>query len=259
MGGHAAAVAGNPAYSASLATNLTSCHYKTFLLPLLKIARILYQRLSLLTTMIIFWLIALVIALSVHEYAHARLADELGDPTPRLAGRLTLNPLAHLDFIGTLALLLIHFGWGKPVPIDPFNLRHPRRDEAIIALAGPASNLLTALAAALLFRLLNGLAFPSFWSAPTAMLLEATVILNLGLGIFNLIPLPPLDGSKILLGLLPAPLATSLEETLQTYSLIILLIILFLPLPGGGTLVDALLGPFLYFASSLLLGSPAII
>ncbi len=208
--------------------------------------------------MIIFWLAALVIALSIHEYAHARLADELGDPTPRLAGRLTLNPLAHFDFIGTLALFFIHFGWGKPVRIDPFNLRHPRRDEALIALAGPVSNLVTALAAAILFRLLNGLAF-SFWITPTAMLLEATVILNLSLGLFNLIPLPPLDGSKILFGLLPAPLAANLEESLQYYSLIILLIILFLPLPGGGTIVDVLLGPFLSFISSLLLGVPAII
>jgi len=209
--------------------------------------------------MIIFWLIALVIALSVHEYAHARLADELGDPTPRLAGRLTLNPLAHFDFLGTLALFIFHFGWGKPVPIDPFNLRHPRRDEALISLAGPASNFLTALLAAFLFRLANGLVLLPFWAAPVSLLLETTVILNLGLGIFNLIPLPPLDGSKVLFGVLPAQLAANLEETLQRYSLIILLLLLLLPLPNGGTPAAAFLGPLLSRISSLFLGTPGII
>ncbi len=202
---------------------------------------------------IISWLVALIVALSVHEYAHARLADELGDPTPRLAGRLTLNPLAHFDLLGTLALFIFHFGWGKPVPIDPFNLRHPRRDEALIALAGPASNFLTAFLAAILFRLGQ----PFFLNpllAPLAFFLQATAILNLGLGIFNLIPLPPLDGSKILLGFLPPALASELEPTLNRYSLILLLIFLFLPLPSGGTLVELILGPILTFTTRLLLG-----
>ncbi len=202
---------------------------------------------------IISWLIALVIALSVHEYAHARLADELGDPTPRLAGRLTLNPLAHFDLLGTLALFIFHFGWGKPVPIDPFNLRHPRRDEALIALAGPASNFLTAFLAAILFRLGQPFFFNPLLT-PLAFILQATVILNLGLGIFNLIPLPPLDGSKILLGFLPPQLAGELEPTLNRYSLILLLVLIFLPLPNGGTLVEIILGPILTFTSRLLLG-----
>ena len=209
--------------------------------------------------MIIFWLIALVIALSVHEYSHARVADELGDPTPRLAGRLTLNPLAHFDWLGTLALFIFHFGWGKPVPIDPFNLRHPRRDEALIALAGPTSNFLTAILAAAIFRLGQPVfLFSPYWHL-LAALLQAIVILNLGLGIFNLIPLPPLDGSKILIGFLPPQLASELEPTLTRYSLILLILLIFLPLPNGTTPVEVILGPFLYFFSRLLLGTSFLI
>ncbi len=203
-----------------------------------------------------FWLIALIIALSVHEYAHARLADELGDPTPRLAGRLTLNPLAHFDWLGTLALLLFHFGWGKPVPIDPFNLRHPRRDEALIASAGPLANFLLAVILALLFRLLSlwGNILPSFLFQPLTFLLATTVILNLGLGVFNLLPIPPLDGSKIFLGLLPKDLAFSLASELNRYGLVLLLIFLFLPFGQGTTLADLFFGPLLTFLSQVFLG-----
>src|SRR3990172_11954241 len=92
----------------------------------------------------VFWLLGLTVAITVHEFAHAYAAERLGDPTPRLMGRLTLNPLAHLDPLGTLMLLIARFGWGKPVQFDPFNLRHPRRDSALISLAGPASNLIMA-------------------------------------------------------------------------------------------------------------------
>src|SRR3990167_9790844 len=97
-------------------------------------------------------LLAIVIAISIHEFSHALAADRLGDPTPRLQGRLTLNPLAHLDPLGTLMLLIVRFGWGKPVVFDPFNLRHPRRDAAIISLAGPVSNLILAFVCAVLLR-----------------------------------------------------------------------------------------------------------
>src|SRR3990172_8857289 len=89
----------------------------------------------------IFGLVALIVAITIHEFSHAAAAERLGDPTPRLQGRLTLNPLAHLDPLGTLMLILIRFGWGKPVQFDPYNLRHPRRDSAIISLAGPTSNI----------------------------------------------------------------------------------------------------------------------
>jgi len=95
--------------------------------------------------LLILWLAALIIAVTIHEFAHAFAADRLGDPTPKLMGRLTLNPLAHLDVLGTLMLLIARFGWGKPVQFDPFNLRHPRRDSAIISLSGPVANFLLAL------------------------------------------------------------------------------------------------------------------
>src|SRR3990167_2193714 len=101
----------------------------------------------------IFWALGLILAITIHEFAHALAADRLGDPPPRLQGRLTLNPLAHLDPIGTLMLLLTRFGWGKPVQFDPFNLANPRRDAALISLAGPVSNLLTATLLSLLIRL----------------------------------------------------------------------------------------------------------
>src|SRR3989344_291453 len=102
----------------------------------------------------IFYIISLVIAITIHEFAHAFVADHLGDPTPRLQGRVTLNPLAHLDPMGTLLLFIVHFGWGKPVQFDPFNLRNPRRDAALISLAGPATNLVTATVASIVMQVL---------------------------------------------------------------------------------------------------------
>lgn len=201
--------------------------------------------------MSIFWIIALLVALSIHEYAHARVADELGDPTPRLNGRLTLNPLSHLDPLGTLALFFFHVGWGKPVPIDPYNLRNPRRDQALIALAGPTSNLILAVLTALILRLLVPI-LPTPISSLLLTLLTATVIMNLGLGIFNLIPLHPLDGAKIVLGFLPLNLAQEWEETIGQYSLILLLL-LFLPLFRGQSLLSLFLFPLISFFTRLLL------
>src|SRR3990167_11554391 len=108
------------------------------------------------TSPIIFftWIAALLFAITIHEFSHAWTADRLGDPTPRLQGRITLNPIAHLDPLGTLMLILFRFGWGKPVQFDQFNLRNPRRDTMLISIAGPTSNLLTAVLAAILLRFL---------------------------------------------------------------------------------------------------------
>src|SRR3990167_11261471 len=103
--------------------------------------------------------VLLVIAISIHEFSHAYAADHLGDPTPKLAGRLTLDPRAHLDPIGTLLIFIVGFGWGKPVPFDPFNLRDPKRDSAIISFAGPLSNLLMAILASIIIRVANFLPF----------------------------------------------------------------------------------------------------
>lgn len=132
----------------------------------------------------------LILAIGLHEAAHCYMADYLGDPTPRSQGRLTLNPLAHLDPLGTIAILLTNFGWGKASPFDPYNLKDPKRDTAIIALAGPASNILVAVLLSILFHSLSNLSILG--------ILSFLIQLNVNLAIFNLIPVPPLDGSKIL-------------------------------------------------------------
>ena len=174
----------------------------------------------------------LALSLSLHEFAHAWTADRLGDPTPRSQGRVTLNPLAHLDPLGTLLLLLAGFGWGKPVMFDPFNLKNPRRDTILIAIAGPLSNLVIALLVLLLFPWL-----------PLPLIIWRTVVgLNVTLAVFNLLPIYPLDGSRILAGLLSPRLAMEYEMTMQRYGFIILLLLI-LPLAGGLSPLDALLGP----------------
>jgi len=162
------------------------------------------------------WLIALLTALTVHEFSHAAMADYLGDPTARLEGRKTLNPLAHLDPIGTLMLLFFRVGWGKPVPFDPYNLRHHRRDAALISLAGPAANLVLATLLSLPLRLL-----------PILNFLLPIIILNVALGVFNLFPLHPLDGAKVLLGLLNDRQAYKLESFYHQFGLPLLLLLLF--------------------------------
>jgi Zn-dependent protease len=137
---------------------------------------------------------ALLLAVTVHEFSHAWVAHYFGDPTAKMAGRVTLNPLAHLDFFGTLMLLLIGFGWGKPVPVNPLYLSHPKRDAALVSLAGPASNILLAIAVALPYKYL----VMQGASAELQHFFRAIFDLNLLLAIFNFIPLPPLDGSKMI-------------------------------------------------------------
>ncbi len=156
---------------------------------------------------IAFELIILIFSVVIHEVAHGAVADSLGDPTARLAGRLTLNPLPHLDLYGSVLLPLvtflvagIAFGSAKPVPYNPYNLRNGKRGEVMVAAAGPLSNLLIALFFGLVVRF-DG----AYYSLPAAALLvtQLIVIVNISLAVFNLIPLPPLDGSRILLSVLP--------------------------------------------------------
>lgn len=144
-------------------------------------------------------LVSLIISLTVHEFAHAFMADKLGDSTARTLGRLTLNPLAHLDLLGSVLLVVGGFGWGKPVPFNPYNLKNPKRDTALIAFAGPLSNFIMALLGAALVRFF---ALPGFFD----IFLYFFVVYNLSLGFFNLIPVNPLDGFKVVLGLLPETL-----------------------------------------------------
>lgn len=153
------------------------------------------------------------ITLSVHECAHGYAAYKMGDPTARNFGRLTLNPLKHLDLYGTICMILFHFGWAKPVPINARNFRDPRKGMAITAAAGPASNLLLAFLAAIcikLLALLAGTLIPQFQNDVLfyffyylILFFELFHVLNLSLCVFNLIPLPPLDGSRIFLAFLP--------------------------------------------------------
>ncbi|KKU25069.1 MAG: Peptidase M50 [Microgenomates group bacterium GW2011_GWA2_46_16] len=193
----------------------------------------------------LFWVIALVIAITIHEFAHAWAAERLGDPTPRLMGRLTLNPLAHLDPIGTIMLLIARFGWGKPVQFDPFNLRHPRRDSAIISLAGPVSNLILATICSIFLRV-----FISYWFIG---LLQPLIVLNVVLAVFNLVPIHPLDGFKIVSGILPEEYARQWAE-LEGYGMIFL-IILILPLGGGASPISQLISPVINVLLSIFLPS----
>jgi len=194
----------------------------------------------------IFSALSLLIAITIHEFSHALAADKLGDPTPRSEGRLTLNPLKHLDPLGTIMLLVARFGWGKPVPVDPYNFKNPRRDELIVAFSGPLSNILLAILISLLlsFTSFNFLVLSFFFTL---------VQLNLVLAIFNLIPIPPLDGSKILFNLLPVDTSAQWQEALEKYGSILLIASVFLPIYNGRTLVDLVITPTLSFLSSLLL------
>ncbi|MFH1784265.1 MAG: site-2 protease family protein [bacterium] len=165
-------------------------------------------------------------AVVMHEYAHGWMAEKAGDPTARQMGRLTLNPLAHVDPVGTVILPIllivikspILFGWAKPVPINPLNFHNPKRDIIRVSLAGAAANLMLAVVCSILLRI-------SFLIAELPALkiiLEIGVLINLILGVFNLIPIPPLDGSKVLAALLPYELAQKFNK-LEPYGFLILL------------------------------------
>jgi Zn-dependent protease len=143
-------------------------------------------------------------ALTFHEFAHAWAASKLGDPTARQAGRLSLNPLRHLDLFGTIALFVFGFGWAKPVPVNPYFMRSQVRDYALTALAGPGANVVASLGFGLLYRLLTSLNVGGF----LLTLVMLGVIINLALAAFNLIPIPPLDGSRVVFYLLPSNVAS---------------------------------------------------
>lgn len=189
----------------------------------------------------------LLIAITIHEFAHAWMADRLGDPTPRVQGRLTLNPLAHLDPLGTLAILLTRFGWGRPVEFDPYNLKNPTRDAALIAIAGPISNLFQALAIAGLVRVVE-INDPLILTG-----LLQVMFINIALAVFNLIPVAPLDGEKILYALLPKHTAYEYREFMQRYGIIVLILLIF-PIFGGVSPVGRLISPIISLIAGVLLG-----
>jgi Zn-dependent protease len=170
---------------------------------------------------------ALLIAVTVHELAHALVADRLGDPTARRLGRITLNPLPHIDPLGALAFILAGFGWAKPVPVEARNLRHPVRDMAFVAVAGPVSNFAAAFVALVALRLVlrGGGAFP-FVAEPLGGILFWVYLFNLALGIFNLIPLPPLDGGHFLPYLFPRASWPFIHQLEQAGPFLLILLVL---------------------------------
>lgn len=167
---------------------------------------------------------ALLLAVTVHEVAHGFIADRLGDPTARRLGRLTLNPLPHIDPLGALAFILAGFGWAKPVPVDARHFRRPLRDMACVAAAGPLSNFVVAFLGLVAWALLSRLVLPPFLAKPLTGALVYVYSFNLALGIFNLIPLPPLDGGHFLPYFLPAG-SWPLLRQLQQYGPIILILL----------------------------------
>ncbi len=205
----------------------------------------------------ILWLLALTVSISIHEAAHAWMADRLGDPTARISGRLSLNPLVHYDPVGTTLLLVlvllrslgapvIPFGWAKPVVFDPYNLKNPRKDSALISLAGPLSNLLLAILLAIPLNL--------FKINLLLDLLYPFIVLNVVLAIFNLIPIHPLDGGKIFVGLLPEDQAHEADLFLKRYGLIILILLIF-PTFGGKSPIFAIISPLIEMILNILLSN----
>jgi Zn-dependent protease len=177
------------------------------------------------------------LAITLHEVAHGWVAERLGDPTARLLGRLTLNPFRHLDPVGALLLLLIGFGWARPVPVTLKNLRHPRRGMMWVALGGPLANLGLALLSALALRglavLSAGPAGSGWWTMlgePLALMAAFSLYINLVLTVLNLVPVPPLDGGRVLAGLLPRRAATVLASIEPFGMLVVVFLFFFSPL-----------------------------
>lgn len=165
----------------------------------------------------------------VHECAHGLVADKLGDDTPRNQGRLTLNPFAHLDLMGSILLFLTGFGWAKPVQVDMRNFKHPRRDMALTALAGPSANVVISLICLTVFKVIRVIS-PSMLSGTqinTIIMIFLTVILiNIRLAVFNLLPVPPLDGSKIIGALLPEKLYWGMLRYQRQISMVVMLLLI---------------------------------
>lgn len=192
------------------------------------------------------------LAITCHEVAHGFVAWRYGDPTARMLGRLTLNPLKHIDIFGTLMLVVVGIGWAKPVPVVIENLRNPKRDMIWVSAAGPITNLALAVMSALLLRLLNllpsGSSEASFVLMPLAYMISFSIYINLLLAFFNMIPIPPLDGGRVLMGLLPYRQAMTLGR-IEPYGMIIIIALVFFT-----PVFSYILMPFISLGIKLLAG-----
>jgi len=207
---------------------------------------------------IFFLILAFAITITVHEAAHAWMANRLGDPTAKLNKRLSLNPLVHYDPTGTTLLIVttilfargllpFPFGWAKPVPFDPFNLKNPQRDSALISFAGPAANLILAIILSVLFRLNFAIG-----------ILPIFILLNISLAVFNLIPIHPLDGGKILIGLLPSKDAHKVDIFLNRFGFLILIGLIF-PIFGNEPLINVIISPIIKVLRHILIPGNLVI
>lgn len=176
-------------------------------------------------------LVPALLAIMVHEVSHGYAAERFGDPTARLLGRLNLNPFKHLDPVGTIAVFIFGFGWAKPVPVNAGNFRRPRQDMIWVAVAGPASNLTLAFSSAILLRILgmfdsSGTSLLSSTIEPLQMMVAFSLFINVLLAVFNLIPVPPLDGGRVLMGMVPEVYAALLSR-LEPFGLIMIVLLVF--------------------------------
>ncbi len=198
----------------------------------------------------------ILLALSFHEYAHAYIANKFGDDTAKQSGRLTLNPLAHLDPIGTIMIFLVHFGWAKPVPVNLNRLRNPKKDMLWISAAGPFANMILALISGILLRFIFAIGGAPNQHSIIGLLIYALFMslqINLALAIFNLLPIAPLDGSKILFGLLPVKHGDKIYF-LERYGPFILLGLIIFGRVTDVPILGGLIWPFVKFFSKIFSG-----
>ncbi len=196
----------------------------------------------------------ILLALTVHEFAHAYIAYRHGDDTASRMGRLTLNPLRHLDPLGTIMIFLVHFGWAKPVPVNPARLKNPKKDMLWISAAGPLSNIALALASGVLLRIFNAAIGPteqhSFFMGTITFVIYMSMQINLALAVFNILPIAPLDGSKILSGLLPEKYADTIHW-FERYGPFVLIGLIIFGQATGISVLGRLIWPFVTFFSRI--------
>lgn len=196
----------------------------------------------------VLWIVAVLVALTVHEFSHALVATYLGDPTAKRLGRLSLNPFSHIDWFGLFALVFVSFGWGKPVPFNPYQLKDQKWGPFYIGIAGPISNLLLLTICGLLLRFFVPILGPQNL---LTVFLSLAFIINIALMLFNLIPLPPLDGSKIVLALLHDPKWNNLRRIIETQGPWVLMVLIMMDIFLGVGFISLLLGRPLHWIATI--------